>query len=124
LDLPSQLINAAPDEGAEELRFDEIAYAVSTRRLEQSWKDFKEQMDWSEEFIAITPGEDEPSSSAEFIDYGSISSARLRDKLTPSVEAETGLDLLLLGEELFFRRSPRTRAGFVRCVASGQELSR
>jgi hypothetical protein len=89
-----------PKEGAEELRFDEIAYAVSPRRLEQSWKDFKEEMDWTEEFVSIIPGEDETSSSAEFIDYGSISLARLRDKLTPSVEAETGLDLLVMGGEL------------------------
>jgi hypothetical protein len=100
LDLPAQLIDAGPNEGAAEFRFDEIAYAVSPKRLEQSWKDFKEQMDWSEQFVAITPGEGETSSSAEFVDYGSISSARLRDRLTPSVEAETELDLLLLGREL------------------------
>ncbi|HEY8461582.1 MAG TPA: hypothetical protein VIM99_14430 [Blastocatellia bacterium] len=100
LELPAQLISAALDEDAEELRFDEVAYAVSPRRLEQSWKDFKEEMDWTEKFVAITPGEDEASGSAEFVDYSSISSARLRDGLTPSVEAETGLDLLLLGREL------------------------
>jgi hypothetical protein len=100
LDLPAQLINALGNEGAAEFRFDEIAYAASPKRLEQSWKDFKEQMDWSEEFVGITLGENETSSSAEYVDYGSISSARLRERLTPSVEAETGLDLLLLGREL------------------------
>jgi hypothetical protein len=100
LELPAQLINTAQNEGTEELQFDEIAYAVSPKRLERSWKDFKEQMDLGEEFVAITLGEDETSSSPEFVDYGSISSARLRDKLTPSVEAETGLELLLLGREL------------------------
>ena len=100
LDLPTQLINTLGNEGAAEFRFDEIAYAVSPKRLEQSWKDFKEQMEWSEEFVGITLGEDETSSSAEFVDYGSISSARLVDRLTPSVEAETGLDLLVLGGKL------------------------
>lgn len=100
LDLPSQLINALENEGSVEFPFDEVAYAVSPKRLEQSWKDFKEQMEWSEEFVGITLGEDEMSISAEFVDYSSISSARLVDRLTPSVEAETGLDLLLLGREL------------------------
>jgi hypothetical protein len=96
VDLPTQLINAMGNEGAVEFRFDEVAYAVSPKRLEQSWKDFKEQMEWSEEFVGITLGEDETSSAAESVDYGSISSSRLVDRSTPSVEAETGLGLLLL----------------------------
>jgi len=98
--LPTSIINAAPNEGAAEFQFDEIAYAVSPKRLEQSWKDFKDQMEWSEEFVGITLGEGATSGDAEFIDYGSIPSARLVDRLTPSVEMEMELDLLLLGREL------------------------
>ncbi len=98
--LPVSIINAVGNEGAAEFQFDEIAYAVSPKRFEQSWKDFKEQMEWSEEFVGITLGADETSSAAEFIDYGSISSARLVSGLTPSVDMEMGLDLLLLGREL------------------------
>ncbi|MCI0659790.1 MAG: hypothetical protein L0220_01820 [Acidobacteria bacterium] len=98
--LPTSIINAVGYEGAHIFPFNEIAYAVSSKRLEQSWKDFKEQMEWSEDFVGITLGEDDISSSAEFIDYGSISSARLVDGLTPSVEMEIGLDLLLLGRKL------------------------
>jgi hypothetical protein len=98
--LPASIINAVGDEGTSVLQFNEIAYAVSPKRLEQSWKDFKEQMEWSEEFVGISLGEDETSSAAEFIDYGSISSARVVSSLTPSVETEMGLELLLLGREL------------------------
>lgn len=98
--LPISIINIVEERSASASQFNEIAYAVSPRRLEQSWKDFKDQMEWSEEFVGITMGEDETSSAAEFIDYGSISSARLIAGLTPSVETEMGLDLLLLGREL------------------------
>lgn len=100
VNLPASVINAAPNEGAAEFQFDEIAYAVSPKRLEHSWKDFKDQMEWGEGFMGITLGEDETSSDAEFIDYGSISSARLVAGLTTYVGSEMGLDLLLLGRKL------------------------
>jgi len=74
------------NEGKVEFRFDEIAYAVSPKRLEQSWKDFKEQMEWSEEFIGITLGEDETSSSAEFVDYGSCSTSITFPLVLPQLE--------------------------------------
>lgn len=98
--LPTTIINTVGDEGTSVFQFNEIAYAVSPKRLEQSWRDFKEQMEWSEEFVGITLGEDATSSAAESVDYGSISSARLVSGLTPSVDAEMGLELLLLGREL------------------------
>ncbi len=104
--LPASIIHAVEavggvgNEEGSEFQFDEIAYAVSPKRLAQSWRDFKEQMEWSEKFVGITLGEDETSSAAEFIDYSSIPSASLVAGSTPSGEAEIGLDLLLLGREL------------------------
>lgn len=100
VEIPASITNAASNEGAEEFPFDEIAYAVSPTRLEQSWKDFKDQMEWGAEFVGITLGADETSSAVEFIDYSSIPSANLVAGPEPYGEAETGLELLLLGKEL------------------------
>lgn len=103
--LPASIINqvggeGTPVAGTPVVPFNEIAYAVSPRRLEQSWKDFKEQMEWSERFIGISTGEDDASITAEFVDFGSIPAARLIAGCEPFSDAEVGLELLLLGRAL------------------------
>lgn len=100
VNLPVSIINVAEGEGAPEFQFNEIAYAVSPKRLEQSWKDFREQVEWSEKFVGILTGEDETSITAEFVDYGSVPSARLITGFGPFGGAEVSLELLLLGRAL------------------------
>lgn len=77
-------------------QFDEIAYAVSGKRMEQSWKDFKEAMEWSDRFVGIFTEEAEATSTAEFFDYGSVASANwLMDG-----GAENAVEWLLLAKEI------------------------
>jgi hypothetical protein len=83
LDLPAQLINAMGNEGTAEFRFDEIAYAVSPKRLEQSWKNFKEQIEWSEEFVGITLGENAFRLGQSDIDAASDNGSYVRNLPNP-----------------------------------------
>jgi hypothetical protein len=100
VNLPAPIMNKVEAGNTPVLPFNEIAYAVTPKRLEQSWQDFKEQMEWSDRFLGLVTEEDETSSAAECFDYGAISAARLHTGFAPVTEAEIGLELLLLGREL------------------------
>ena len=92
-------VAAAAEQEVPVFLFDEIAYAVSGRRMEQSWKDFKEEMEWSDRFVGIITGEEDTSSFAECLDYSSIVSTRWL--VNPIDEdAEHKVEWLLLGREV------------------------
>lgn len=77
--LPSDLcrsLGRITEQDIPSFQFDEVAYAVSSKRLEQSWKDLKEAMEWSDRFVGIITEDEETASAAEFLDYGSVTSAR------------------------------------------------
>lgn len=77
VDLPSALclsLDKNEDHVIPSFQFDEVAYAVSSTRMEQSWKDFKDIMEWSDRFVSLLTDDGE-AVSAEFFDYGSVASA-------------------------------------------------
>jgi hypothetical protein len=101
VDLPAELcrtLDRIDDPNIPNFPFDEIAYAVSSTRMEQSWKDFKEAMEWSDRFVGIIT-EEEGGRAAEFLDYGSVASAHWL--LNPKDEsAENKLEWHLLAQEI------------------------
>lgn len=100
LSLPAEIQGLAHHVDLPPLPFHEIAYAITPKRLEQSWRDFKEQWEWSEEFIGILTEESEISDYAEGVDYSAIPVARWLAQSALRQETEIALDLRLLAQEL------------------------
>lgn len=80
------------------LPFHEVAYAVAPKRLEQSWRAFKEQWEWSEDFIGIVM--DESDEYAEGVDYSAIPLARVAAQAALRQETSLHLELRWLGQSL------------------------
>lgn len=86
--------------------FDEANFATSSRRLQQSWDDFKEQQEIDAYYLAIIDSESADAVYAEAIDFGAISVSKIALGQDCGRDAETLMDLQILGEEL----SPRVTA--------------
>lgn len=88
------------DEGNEIYTFNEEGYAISTRRVEQSWWDFKRQQNLDAYYLSVVDSDTNTGVEAETVDYGTISIAKIVIGSDSGLDQETALDLHLLGEEL------------------------
>jgi hypothetical protein len=98
--LPAQLVaNVAVENSLFE--FHEIKFAVAQKRLEYSWKDFKEDHEQGSAFLCIDDSEESTDSYAESSDYGSIRMAEVVLKMArPENDFDLQMDLRLAGEAL------------------------
>src|SRR5262245_54060397 len=98
--LPPKIVEMLAERGSTDFKYDERAYAATPRRLERSWKDFKEKQEYGFEFLGI--GEDEAGDgvAGESADYGVISMTELAMRAWRAKDLEMELDLQLLGRSL------------------------
>lgn len=94
------IVGALGNQGKAKYGFDEIAYAVAPRRLELSWKDFKYDQELDSRFLCIADLDDSTGIPAEGIDYGALTASRLVLRSPLVQDAETVLELHIIGEEL------------------------
>jgi len=98
--LPRPAGLAVTEEVEEIYPFDEIAFATSNKRIEQSWWDFKKQQDLDAYYLTIVDSDQRTEVDSEGVDYGSISVAKIVLGTDSGVDHETILDLHLLGREI------------------------
>jgi hypothetical protein len=98
--LTCDAMNELGDEGEEVYTFNEEGYAASTRRVEQSWWDFKRQQNLDAYYLSIVDSDSSTGVSSEAVDFGSVGIAKVVLGSEPGLDQETVLDLHFLGESL------------------------
>jgi hypothetical protein len=98
--LPETVVTALGDEGVPCFAFNEIAFAVAPKRLAWSWRDFKKQQGYGQEFLCIAEAGDEAGVSAEGVDYGTMTVAVVMLQQAAAQDRELEIDLHMLGTTL------------------------
>lgn len=98
--IPCAAMDELGDEGGEVYTFNEEGYATSTKRIEQSWWDFKRQQNLDAYYLSIIDSDSSTGVEAEAVDFGSVGIAKIVLGSDPGLDKETVLDLHLLGESL------------------------
>jgi hypothetical protein len=99
-EIPLPLKAELPDDGSDLYSFDELAFAGSNQRVENSWADFKRQQDLDGYYFAIDDSDSRSGVDAEAVDYGTISMAKVVLGAEPGLNPEVVLNLHLLGKSL------------------------
>lgn len=89
-----------PDDGSDLYSLDELAFAGSNQRIENSWNDFKRQQDLDGYYFSIDDADGRSGVDAEAVDYGTITMAKVVLGTEAGVEPELILNLHLLGKSL------------------------
>jgi hypothetical protein len=89
-----------PHDESDLYNFDELAFAGSNERIENSWADFKRQQDLDGYYFAIDDADSRSGVDAEAVDYGTISMAKVVLGGEPGLDPEVILNLHLLGKNL------------------------
>lgn len=98
--LPPVETELPDDLESEPYSFDELAFAASNQRVENSWADFKRQQDLDGYYFAIDEADSQSGVDAEAVDYGTISMAKVVLGAEPGLAPEVVLNLHLLGKDL------------------------
>jgi hypothetical protein len=98
--LPETVVAALGNEGESCFAFNEIAFAVTPKRLEWSWNDFKKRQGYGQEFLCIAEAGDEAGISAEGVDYGAITVAAVVLQQVTVQDLDLEIDLHILGTTL------------------------
>jgi hypothetical protein len=98
--IPLEVKAELPDDGADLYNFDELAFAGSNQRIDNSWADFKRQQDLDGYYFSIDDTDPRSGVDAESVDYGTITMAKVVLGSEPGVDTELVLSLHLLGKSL------------------------
>jgi len=98
--IPLPPITDLPDDGSDVYNFDELAFAGSNQRIENSWNDFKRQQDLDGYYFSIEDTDTRSGVNAESVDYGTITMAKVVLGSEPEINPELILNLHLLGKSL------------------------
>jgi hypothetical protein len=98
LEIPEPVLSDCGAESIQPFPFNEVHYATSKKRLEQSWMDFKKQSEIGREYLCLI--DDEESIAAEAFDYGQITYGRAMRDAKMIYDPEDSLNYALIGRDL------------------------
>jgi hypothetical protein len=97
--LPPEIVETLGDEGRPDKHFDEIAFALTPKRLELSWEDFKKRQGHGSMLVSILD-EATDGMADEGFDYGIVPIAEIVLQSVTPPDVALGIDLQILGQRV------------------------